>query len=213
MNRVRPQFHATSGMCLANRRHGFTLPEVVIALTLTAIMGVCITMMITSVAAGTVGQQDGRHHLTRMQALQSRLLTQIHGCRAILAGDAGFMVYWVGDEQAGNSVNKYVNLSEMYFIQLNTTTNQLVLYTKTPGIADQVYGNRTVWVNAAKTALQSGWYTGTVLANNVTAFKATASNSVPSNAREVTISITIQDTYSTRTVCFAAGIRSQVSPI
>jgi prepilin-type N-terminal cleavage/methylation domain-containing protein len=210
---MRAQVDVGSGAGGSCRRRGFTLPEIVIALTLTAIMGVCITMMISSVAAGTVGQQDGRHHLTRMQALQSRLLTQIHGCRAILSGGSGYLVYWIGDEQAGNSVNKYVNLSEMYLIQLNTATNQLVLYTKAAGVADQAYGNHTVWATAAQTALQNGWYTSTILANNVTAFSATPSNSVATNARLVTISITIQDTYSTRNTCFAASIRAPLSPI
>lgn len=195
------------------RPRAFTLTEILIALTLTAIMGACISMMIQGVAAGTKNQNDGRRHLTRIEALQSRLLTLVHSSRAILATGKGYLVYWTGDEAVGNPVDKAVDLSEMCLIQLDTTHNQLILYTKASGASDVSYATNTTWSTAAQTALKNNWYSSKVLANNVTVFNTTASNSIAANAREVLINITLADTNSTRNAYFAASVRAQAAPI
>ena len=205
------QFESATHDCGVRRgaAAAFTLVELLIALTLTSLMGACIVLMIHGVAVGTENQQDGRRHLTRAAALETRLMTQLHGARAILAAGNGYVVYWIGDEAAGNPVNKIVNLSEMCMIQLNSTQNQLVMYTKAAGTADVLYSNTTNWYTTAKSALTNQ----TILANNVTAFTATASNSTPTNARSVIINITLADSYFTRTVSFAVGLRAQAAPI
>ncbi len=199
---------SNGGRCSA-----FTLVELMVAITVTSIMSVCIAAMIHSVAVGTESQQDGRRHLTRATALQARLMTQIHSARAILATGNGYLVYWTGDEAVGNTVNKSVDLSEMNLIQLNTSTNQLILYTKAAGVSDSTYSNRTTWYTASQTAKSSNWYTSTVLANNVTAFNTTATNSTVTNAREVFMTVTISDGYITRNACFAVGLRAWAAPI
>ena len=203
-------------------RRGVTLVELMLALSLLSLVGICIVMMIKATADGTAGQTDGRRHLVRMQSLEARVAQWVRPCDSVLAAGTGYVVLWMGDGQDPNiSVNLAVNLSELMLFELDTTAQQLKLYrTSWPTgftaanmiAADATYAASTNWYNAAQAAKSTGYFNPTVLANHVTSFNVTLDSGNPTAAKMLTLWITIDDGVVARTMVIPAMLRQQNAP-
>lgn len=196
---------------------GFTLLEMLIALSITALIGMCIAIMINSMAAGTAGQQDGRRHLVRLQALESRLLSKFHPAACILEAGNGYVVYWTGDA----NINNAVELNELGMLELNTTTHTLQEYTTVfPGnfslsdiaSANTQYAASTSWYAAAQTAKATSYFPASAVAHNMTGFKVTLDNATATAARLATFHLDLSDGQVTRSGMVAVAIRAWQAP-
>ena len=207
----------------ARRQHaGVTLVELILALSLLSLVGMCIVMMIKATADGTAGQNDGRRHLVRMQSIEAQVAQVVRPCNCILAAGTGYVVLWTGDGQDANiATNQAVNLSEMVMFELDTTANQLKLYrTSWPAgtsgasmaSSDSTYAASSNWYNAAQAAKSTGYFSPTVLANNVTSFSVTLDNGTATAAMMATMWLTINDGVVTRNLVIPATLRSRMAP-
>lgn len=88
-------------------RPGLTLLELLLALSITAIMGIAVASMLTMV--GTVAQSDreGRSVLLRAHAAQARLRAYIDPSLCVLQHDAASqtLCVWLADQAGPESVN------------------------------------------------------------------------------------------------------------
>ena len=200
----------------AQARRGFTLVELMIALTITAMVAACIAIMVNSVAAGTTGTQDGRRHLVRMQALESRVLGTIHGASCILAAGNGYVVYWTGDANSDNCLQ----LSELGMLELDNTGTLQKYTTVFPAnfslaqiaTANTRYAANTSWYAAAQTAKTTGYFSATAVAHNVTTFNVALDNVTPTAALLVTCNVQLSDGQVTRSGVIAGAIRNLQVP-
>jgi hypothetical protein len=204
------------------RARAVTLIELMLALSLLSLVGICIVMMIKATADGTAGQNDGRRHLVRMQAIEAQVAQVVRPSACILAAGTGYLVLWTGDGKDVNiATNQAVNLSEIVMFELDSNAQQLKLYrTSWPAgtsgasmaSSDSTYAASSNWYNAAQAAKSTGYFNGTVLANKVSAFAVTLDSGTPTSAMMATLSVTINDGVVTRTVVIPATLRSRMTP-
>jgi prepilin-type N-terminal cleavage/methylation domain-containing protein len=203
-------------------RAGVTLIELMLALSLLSLVGICIVMMVKATADGTAGQTDGRRHLVRMQSLEAQVASVVRPCSCILAAGTNYLVVWTGDGPDINlATNQTVNLSELAMFELDTNTQQLRLYRTTwPAgttvaamiAADATYAASSNWYNAAQAAKSTGYFNGTLLANKVTSFNVTLDSGTPTAAMMATLWITLNDGVVTQTMVIPAALRWQMAP-
>lgn len=197
-------------------RTAFTLVELMIALTITAMVAACIAIMVNSVAAGTIGAQDGRRHLVRMQSLESRLLGTVHSASCILAAGNAYIVYWTGDANCDNNLQ----LSELGLLELDNTNTLQQYHTVFPAnfslaqiaSANTTYATNTNWYAAAQTAKSTGYFPATAVARNITTFNVTLDNVTPTAALLATFTVQLSDGQVTRSGMIAAAIRTLQVP-
>ena len=189
-----------------------------IALVITGLMGACIAVMINSVSAGTVGEQDGRRHLVRIQALQSRISTLLHSSQCILAAGPSYLVYWSQDTNNDHAVQ----LSELAMLQLNGTVLQQYTTVWPEGFspvqiasANATYATNSNWYSAAQNA-KTSYLKPRPIATNVAAFTVTwdalVTPRVATNANMATCIITLSDGQVQRTAAFTAALRAPAPP-
>jgi hypothetical protein len=187
-----------------------------VALSITILIGSCIAMMISGMAMGTTGQQDGRRHLVRMQTLETRLIATVHSSQCILASGNGYLVYWVADRNCDN----ILQLSELGLLELDNTGTLQQYATVFPAnfslaqiaSADTGYPANTNWYAAAQTAKSSGYFVATPLAHDVSTFTVTLDNAAPTAARLVTMSVQLDDGQVQRAGAVTAAVRSLQAP-
>jgi prepilin-type N-terminal cleavage/methylation domain-containing protein len=189
-------------------RSGFTLVELIIALTISVIMSGCIWVMLQSISAGTTAQQDIRRFLSRAQSLQAQMATQCHASVNFLAAGSNYVIYWAGD--ANN--NQAVDLNELRAIYYDSTNQQIDLYSGASASTNVTYPANSNWYNVAMAAATANNMVAKPIASNVTAFSATLSDATAMNARMVTMNITINDGVISRTVVCANSVRSFMVP-
>jgi hypothetical protein len=203
------------------RAAGLTLVELVIGLTITAVIACILAILIHATAVGTNTQQDGRRLLVRFQSIRSAIANDLSNAHCILDVGTNYIIYWIGDDPAGVvPPNNAVNLSELRMLQVDGSGN-LNLYRvqwpasfKTADIlsADQTYSATSNWYSAVQAAATAGYLVPTKLATNATSLTATLdSGSIPS-ARLITLNITLNDTVATRTIALSTAVRSPTAP-
>lgn len=206
----------------ALRLRGVTLVELMLALSVLSLVGICIVMMIKGAADGTSGQTDGRRHLVRMQAIEAQVAETVRPCNAILAAGNGYMVLWRGDGKNRNiATNQAVNLSELALLEYDSSSKQLKLYqTVFPAgmsaaamiAADSTYAASSNWYNAATAAKNSAYFTPTVLANSVSEFTVSLDSGTATSAKIATLKVTLNDGVVSRSMVISASLRQLMAP-
>lgn len=202
-------------------RRGVTLVELMLALSVLSLVGICIAMMIKGTADGTAGATDGRRHLVRMQSLEAQIAQTVRPCQCILAAGNGYLVLWLGDGQDANiATNQAVNLSELLLIEHDSANKKLKVYRTTwpagTSVAtmianDTTYAGNSNWYSAA-TAAKGNYFTGTTIANNVTSCNVTLDSANATSAMMATLWITLDDGVVSRTVVIPASLRQRLVP-
>jgi prepilin-type N-terminal cleavage/methylation domain-containing protein len=203
------------------RRAGLTLIELIIGLSITAVIASIIAVLINATAMGTTSQQDGRRLLVRFQAIRSAVSNDLSNAKCILDVGPNYIVYWIGDDPAGVvAPNNAVNLSELRMLEVDTAGNLNLYRVQWPATfknadilsADQTYAANTAWHSAVQNAATAGYLVPAKLASNATGLAATLDSATLTSARMVTLSISLNDTVTTRTIVLGAAIHSPTAP-
>jgi type II secretory pathway pseudopilin PulG len=117
------------------RRGGLTLVEMLMALTITALIGAAIASMLSAVAYGTSSSQDIRSLVVKNKTLSSRITAAVRGSAQLLSAADGYVVLWTKDLN-GSGVP---DLLELRRIELDGSTDELTSYTPNPSAVDVVY--------------------------------------------------------------------------
>jgi len=193
-SRRESRFRGASPGRLRQRRatpaSGFTLVEVLLAISITVLIAASVSAMIFSTSYGTSRQTELRHLLVFSDLVSSRLGAAVGTSRAVLATGQNYIVLWVADTVAGGQVN----VSEMRRIERNPATNELYLYqapTGLPEAQDVSYDRQSTDFNAVTTALKSSAsFPARLLATDVTAMTLTLNNASVQAATVVSHNIT-----------------------
>ncbi len=139
-----------------NRKHAFTLVELLIALSITTLIGGTMVTLMMGVSQGTDSTQDGRKYFVRTQMLQNRLRDVIERSRCVLATTNTAIVLWF-DEIPGTNGADYtppnrladrleVNQNEIVLVEWDQASQQVRMY----------YSNNTPIDDQAGTAVDPG---------------------------------------------------------
>ncbi len=108
----------------AMSRKGFTSVELLIALVITAMVGVGVASMMRMVADASEGDADRRSVLVRAHAAQARLKAYVGGALNVLQHDAAQGVaVWLHDQRAENNVH----LSELRVLWWDKATSSILM--------------------------------------------------------------------------------------
>ena len=119
-------------------RRAFTLVEVLLALAITALVGLSVAAMLTATAYGTTSRQEMRGLLVKTQTISARLSAAIRTSREVLYPNAGqptsndYLVLWTADEN-DDSVKQN---NEVRLIERSTVDNELDSYVDSTDTAD-----------------------------------------------------------------------------
>ena len=86
-------------------RRGLSLLEMLLALSITALIAVGISSMISAVTSGVGTRRDVRTTMVRANASQTRLAAYIVPCRSMLANNGSDLVLWLNDSRESDSVH------------------------------------------------------------------------------------------------------------
>ncbi len=114
------------------RRSGLTLVEMMLAMSITAMVGLALTTMLSSVAYSTTSQAQLRRSNVRGKVLSTRIDTAIRSSKMVLAQGNDFLVLWMGDSRR----NGVPNLSELRRIQRDDATGTLTSYKAPSGLSE-----------------------------------------------------------------------------
>jgi len=128
------------------RGAGLTLVELLIALTITGMIGVATAMMMVSVSYGTTSKQDMRGINQRVTTITHRLNAAVRGSKMVLEAGDDYLVLWTADTR----VDEGPNLSEIRLIERDPGTHQLRSYTADFGAMTeaQIEANDTLYATS-----------------------------------------------------------------
>ncbi len=179
--------HRLSLRSRSARRAAFTLAEILIATTITAMLGAATLTMLIGLHAGADYEQAVRRESTAEHAAAMRIAAATRNASALLAHDPDHLVLWTGD--ANN--NAEPELSELRRIQWDEANGELRVYelTTPSGAPDPSYSVddhfSTITANYAGTALLPG----RVLLRRVNTWHVAIDASSPSDARRLRITV------------------------
>jgi len=101
-----------------------TLVELMLGLTITAMIGLSVVMMLDALSYGTTSQATLRNAVVKLQATRSRIDASVRGSAMVLDQADGRLFLWTADTRD----NDEPNLSELRVIEFDSDTGGLVSY-------------------------------------------------------------------------------------
>ncbi len=196
-------------------RAGLTLLELLLALSITSIVGLAVTAMLAATSYGTDSEHDMRALLVRHTAATARISAAVRSCKQILAQGDGYLILWQADPNANNKPDR----TEIQHIECDDATDEILSYTTVfpdawsqtqIDAADTEYELTDNFVTITA-ALKSGTYFPPERwAAGVTALDLALDQSDPLAANRVSYRITLQAGDLTDTAIGAAALRTRV---
>ena len=191
-------------------RAGLTLVEIMIALVLTAMVGVAVAAMLDSVAYATTSRTSVRRINVKQKVVGSRIDAAIRSSMMVLAHDAEFIVLWMSDARP----NGKPDLSELRRIERNPATSELWSYRAPANLAavnDTRYRLSDDFSAITAGLKGTGVFPGERWGTSVTAWSPTLNATVPADATLVRYDLTIAGDDATITLQHAASLRRRAS--
>jgi hypothetical protein len=180
------------------RARAFTLVELILALTITALIGGAVSAMLTTVSKGTASEAGRRSANTRKTILRAKLSACLRSTKLALAeghdADSGvsYLVLWTGD----STYNDLPNVSEILLLEHNPRNGQVTAYRAPDDLPDDY--NKTIPLSTdfnTLTAALAGntYFPGETWATNVTAWDIQLDNATAQNATSATYELAVQN--------------------
>jgi hypothetical protein len=191
--------------------------ELLLALTITALIAAAVTAMLVATAYGTSSERDLRGAVTRGKLVGARLNAAVRSSRAVLETGTDYLVLWMGDINT-NATPDAPDLSEIRLIERDGAGDELNSY-KFPDswtqaqidAADVSYaltGNPPgFFQSAAATAKAAGSFVATRWGSQVTSILFDLDGADPSTTTLVSYQFTVGAGELSETVIGAASLR------
>lgn len=187
-------------MRLAKRttRFGLTVMELMLALSITVIVGAALTAMLRAIWVGVETDRDTRSHLLHANAAQMRLSAYIAPSLCILHADRTSLTLWFNDARRGGTVN----LTEIRWLRFNDATGTIVAYmvnfpdswTETEKLLeDREYSPTTNWDSLLNRCQNNGWITSIALVDGLDSVEISRDHDDPQDSRHVTYRLVTSD--------------------
>ena len=200
----------------AARNRGLTLVELLIAVTITALVAAGVASMLVATTRGTSSRTDLRGLAVKHKTLAARLTASIRSSKMVLDSGSDFVVLWAHDER----VNDLPNLSELQRIEWDNTNNEVRSYTtEFPGgwseaqieAADTQYDFTTDF-DAETTTLKTNQpdrFPATMWGTSVTALSFVVDDANPQLAGLVSFELTVSAEVLSDTSINAVALRNE----
>ena len=96
-------------------RRGFTFIELIIALSITSVIGLSIVTLMGAVTSGITSKEDGRQSSIRFSTLKTKMSAYISPARCVLATTQDSATLWMNDSRVSNTVHA----TEVRWIKFN----------------------------------------------------------------------------------------------
>ena len=182
-------------------RRAFTLVEVLLALAITALVGLSVAAMLTATAYGTTSRQEMRGLLVKTQTISARLNAAIRTSKVVLYPNAGqatsndYLVLWTADENDDSTKQN----NEVQLIERNAVNNELNSYVDSTDTAD--FGNVAAFRTQALASYPSARW-----ASGVTSLSLRATTD-PAGTMLLSYRFTVAEGQATETAVGAAAPR------
>jgi len=199
-------------------RHGLTVLEFVLALTVTAMVAVGVTGMLSVVSTGVGTRADTRTVMVQADAARRRLGAYVDPARCLLDAKADGLTIWLNDARESGTVHA----TEIRWIIYDSDADTLdVSYVKFPDswtdfqkdTADMQYPSNADWDAVRTTYAVQGHLTTITIVDGLTSFSFSKSASDPMDAEHMTFELGIETSAGSTTVQVPATIRLHRVPI
>ncbi|MHC4416399.1 MAG: type II secretion system protein [Planctomycetota bacterium] len=92
-------------MPVLQKRSGFTMLELMLALAITALVAVAISGMLAAVSTGVGSRRDNRSVMVHANAAQTRLAAYVAPSRCVLLAEGSDLVLWLDDSRESGTVH------------------------------------------------------------------------------------------------------------
>ena len=197
-------------------RRGLTLLELMLALTITALVAGAIYGMLGAVSSGLMSNRDSRDIMVRANAAQTRIGAYIASSNAILAADAESIVLWLDDTRVSGTVHA----TEIRWLVFDDYTDELYVYFVTlpdawsqaaRDLEDAEYAPGTDWNTVLNNFLNKGLMSSLPLIDGVESV-AVELDAPPASARHVGMDIAFQASNSAPMLRVSSSIRFHQAP-
>ncbi len=198
-------------------RRALTLLELLIALSITAIVAGATSAMITAFIRATEADKSWREALIRAQAVNARLASYISPARCTLDVATDGCALWLDDPNSSTTVNA----TEIRWITLDSATGTLIAeMVKFPAEWDQAkrdaydtaYPKTSDWWTVRKQFVELDLVTATPLCDEVSALAIEAGPDTEHADTLLTFTLTLSDFAGAQVVIISASVHEFMEP-
>lgn len=172
----------------AASRTAFTLVELLMALTITALIGAAVAAMLSAVTYGTDSSHDLRTLVVKSETIAARLSAAVRESAQLLDAGDGYVVLWTSDLNDSGQPD----LLELRRIEWDSDTDELTDYTPDPAATDVAYDLSTDDFDAiSNNLIVAGDMVGELWATNVTDWQVGLDSADPQDAALLSFRITV----------------------
>ena len=198
-------------------RRGLSLLELLLAITISAMVAGAIAGMLGAVSAGVGTRKDSREIMVLAHGAQCRLSAYLATSRCVLADDGSNLTLWLNDDRESGTVHA----SEIRWLRFDTSTGEIVVdYVSFPAswtptaceLADREYPASTDWssVHSAYDAL--GLLESKPLADHLTGVSIQRDAKSVTSSRHICFNLSFQGDITTVTVPVSGTIQEHEAP-
>ena len=198
-------------------RRGMSLLELMLALTVTALVAAAISGMMGALSAGVSSRRDGRSVMVRASAAESRLSAYVAPCRCILSADPTSLVLWLSDERESGTVHG----AEVRWLLFDAGTGTLdVYYVKFPDgwaqaakdLEDREHARDSNWMTVLNYYDSKTWIASFSLVDGLSSAAISTNHATALNARHVSMNLGFETETGMLETAVAATIRLHIPP-
>ncbi|MEM7228249.1 MAG: prepilin-type N-terminal cleavage/methylation domain-containing protein [Planctomycetota bacterium] len=199
------------------RHRGLSLLELMLALSVTAMVAAAISSMLAVVSVGIDTQRDSRSLMLRGQAAQVRLAAYIAPAQCLLDVDGGDCVIWVSDDRQSGTVHA----TELRWLRHDADNGAYdVHFVSFPDgwtqvqrdLADLEYPSSTDWEVVYQTYLAQGHISAVTLLDNIASMTPSHDEAIARDSRIVQYEMTFTDMDPTAVISVSSAIRLHNAP-
>lgn len=196
---------------------GLTLLELMIALTITALVGAAIAGMLGVVSTGIMVKQDVRSTMVRGNIAQIRLVAYIAPSACVLESDGQNLVIWLEDSRDSDTVHG----SEIRWLLYDATNDTYDVYFVSfpeswteiaKALEDDVHPMASDWASVLASYDAQGYIARVTLVDGVASVDVTLDEATPTDATHVSFRLTFDTQNDPTTVHVASTIRDHEVP-
>ncbi|MFA9478330.1 type II secretion system protein J [Phycisphaerales bacterium AB-hyl4] len=186
---------------IANRHRGMTLIELILAVAITAVVGMAVVAMLSAVDYGTNSSRDLRELVVRSKTLTERINDLVHQADEVLAVGEDYIVLWVRDVENldGDTVYRH----ELRHLAHDSNTNELHLYIAADTSPNTTYDATADFSNLLATEQSRR------LARGVASWQVELDPAEPADARLVTYRLALTVGGLQESIISSAALRNR----
>lgn len=207
----------TRHAAIDRHRHGLSLLELLLAMTITVMVAAAITAMLGAVTSGVGARRDTRAIMVLAHAAQSRLSAYIATSRCLLQHDGPNLVIWLNDERASATVHATevrwllfdpaAGVITVHYVSFPTAWSQSAC-----DLEDNVFAADSNWFAVLAEYRSKGWIASVPLVDTLESAAVTIDQPTALESRHLLHQLTFQTEGASGPITAASTIRQHLAP-